>query len=587
MGKTHKSPQGSPSGEPTDNASVASKFTQIRQEEWGLADPDLLASLSRGQRIATPVKAPPEAALLTMEVTSADFVDEDVVVLTGGVSPDEDLPPPHQPSLAERLGQIASFAEPTPPRADVAPPLVWDDEETRLKAPEPEGRLGQVIGSPASDPAWSVLPLEERSYDFQGSLSLEEGASLDAVLSGRQASGASDDRRSKWNISSDDEFVVPTVPPEPIDDFLEAELFEASGPPSLADGVAAIAARLEERTGSHRLARGSGASRNSQSIVHAVSQSSARARRPEPAVIVADDLEPIELPTSELNPYEPGEFDERPTSLMPGVDVQEVLSRPAESIDHRRTTVMPSAAELDDDDHRPTHMMQPIGQQHLHTGDAVPAPIRVADDPLATQPLATPRDEVVALEPEVVHGGAMELRQPHHGMMPAPEPRYGRRIMVIEEPTPHYNYNPQVAEVDPFQASPTIPFMNTAPEPASPLARVSQAPISRPPAADLEGVRNLPLHRGKIDGRLLVLHDPEGEIASKYRLLDFKLRRIAETRPLRTLALTSLRDAFFGPMCQAPWVRGQMLRSLAGLKTGPFGAWPLSVTDAYLKALKS
>ncbi len=46
-----------------------------------------------------------------------------------------------------------------------------------------------------------------------------------------------------------------------------------------------------------------------------------------------------------------------------------------------------------------------------------------------------------------------------------------------------------------------------------------------------------------------------------------------------------MRDAFFGPFCQAPWVRGQMLRSLAGLKTGPFGAWPLSVTDAYLRAL--
>ena len=45
------------------------------------------------------------------------------------------------------------------------------------------------------------------------------------------------------------------------------------------------------------------------------------------------------------------------------------------------------------------------------------------------------------------------------------------------------------------------------------------------------------------------------------------------------------RDALFGPLSRAPWVKGQMLRSLAGLKTGPFGAWPVTVTDAYLRAL--
>lgn len=46
-----------------------------------------------------------------------------------------------------------------------------------------------------------------------------------------------------------------------------------------------------------------------------------------------------------------------------------------------------------------------------------------------------------------------------------------------------------------------------------------------------------------------------------------------------------VRDLIFGPMCRAPWVRGQMLRSLAGLKTGPFGAWPTDVTSPYLAGL--
>lgn len=37
----------------------------------------------------------------------------------------------------------------------------------------------------------------------------------------------------------------------------------------------------------------------------------------------------------------------------------------------------------------------------------------------------------------------------------------------------------------------------------------------------------------------MILRDPEGEIANKYRNLDFKLRQISEQRPLRTVALTS------------------------------------------------
>lgn len=599
-----------PSTDQDGNPDSAS-YAQIREEEWGLAEPDMLAGLAQGHRVATPV-APARHKSETMEVTSADFVHDDVVVLTGGIPPEE-LPPKPAPSLAEKLGAIAAFSEEqqTNRPTAVAAPLVWDDEETRLRNPEGAGRLGQVVGPEHSVPA-PPPPMDPR-YDYEGPMSLAAGASLDAVLSGHSTSGTparvpSEDKRSKWNISSDDEYIVTSAEPiPPYEASAEEALFASSGPPSLADGVAAIAARLEERTAEHQLGRGFGqsssqlarayGSSHSHRAVHrgadspsqnhhpahgseAISASSYPTRNADPidppsnhypthaapsqpappvyaqplppresqpqlgAAIppfgsssntvvhhshppppLPDPVGPIEpeldLNTTEMEPYRAADqaFEERPTSLMPEVEV-EAYARPADAIEHRRTTLIPAAKEE-----------APLPAD-LYAGEAIPAPdLRKGADPMATQPLNS--SDLVVVEPEVMPHSMQLAQQPHA------DPRYGRRIMVIEEPGPQFHQQPVVAELDPFQASPTIPFMNAAPEPARPLARVEHTPPSRPPAAELDGVRNLPLNRGKIDGRLLVLHDPEGEIASKYRLLDFKLRRIAEQRPLRTLALTA------------------------------------------------
>ena len=531
MGPTDKSPKPASS---QDRDNVAAKFTQIREEEWDLADPDLLASLAKGHRVATPVVIP-EAASMTMEVTDADLLGEDVLVL----SPESALVTPRsapQPSLAERLGQIASFSDSQEhhrPTA-IAPPLVWDDEETRLKTPEP-GRLGQIVGGPAPEPMPSHS-FEEANFEYRGPLSLEEGASLDAVLSGSQIPARSEERRSKWNISSDDEFASSNPP---YDD--AQPLFKANGPPSLADGVAAIAARLDERSADRQPAAGD---RISQSLLRAISQSSPRSHRPQelPPEDVGDNYQ-----TTEISPYDARddygyadpqdfEFDERPTALMPGV-AEDDYARPADAMEHRRTTLIPAAS--DDDDIRPTGVLPP--HVDAYVGDPLPEPYPAHSDPSATQPMDSPLDDLHALEPEVVYERGLQLHQPERGIMPGGgEPRYNRRIMVIEDSAPQYNFAQPGSELDPFQASPTIPFMNMAPDPHAPLSRPGEStPPARPPAAELEGVRSLPLHRGKIDGRLLVLHDPEGEIASRYRLLDFKLRRISETRPLRTLALTA------------------------------------------------
>ncbi len=97
---------------------------------------------------------------------------------------------------------------------------------------------------------------------------------------------------------------------------------------------------------------------------------------------------------------------------------------------------------------------------------------------------------------------------------------------------------------DPFTVDPTIPFSISPRRLAAPEDDESGSP----PGAltpfthqrtELEKVTTFPLVPTGIDPHLLVLHDPEGEIANRYRQLDFKLKTIASERPARTVALTS------------------------------------------------
>lgn len=98
---------------------------------------------------------------------------------------------------------------------------------------------------------------------------------------------------------------------------------------------------------------------------------------------------------------------------------------------------------------------------------------------------------------------------------------------------------------DPFLDAPTINY-----EPLSrSLDLPEEDPASSPGAGTALGrpllpgrlsrIRTVALDRYQVNERLMILRDPEGSIANKYRMLDFKLRQIAEQRPVRTVALTA------------------------------------------------
>ncbi len=101
-----------------------------------------------------------------------------------------------------------------------------------------------------------------------------------------------------------------------------------------------------------------------------------------------------------------------------------------------------------------------------------------------------------------------------------------------------------LSDDDPFQEAPTLEYEGPRTyEPARPVSpHADPLALMRPtpPApASLERLTVFPLQAAPDKAHLLVPNDPDSEVASKYRMLDFKLKMIGESRPTRTIALTS------------------------------------------------
>ncbi len=157
----------------------------------------------------------------------------------------------------------------------------------------------------------------------------------------------------------------------------------------------------------------------------------------------------------------------------------------------------------------------------------------------------------------------------HKRVSPLPKTLYGD-----EEDESTTLHDPRIAQQKsavkeddaPFAAAKTMPFIRSIhdPPPAentslTPLGthmptaepeddadafaeEPTQLALQRPTPKKTESITTFSLMPKDLDPKLLVLHDPEGEVASKYRLLDFKLRQLASERPARTVALAGVEE---------------------------------------------
>lgn len=218
----------------------------------------------------------------------------------------------------------------------------------------------------------------------------------------------------------------------------------------------------------------------------------------------------------------PAQVRQEPTSWAADIE-REAAAVEAEFHRAQHRTKAPS-------DHHPTAHLPPYHSPARE--DLLPIPVEPASSPRSHQEAHSDEDEVEVF----THTHA---KPSPHRAAPTSSPGYfGLDRSARERALAH------LTDDDPFQEAPTLEYegprtfepARPAPQHADPLALMRP---SHPAPASLERLTVFPLQAAPDKAHLLVPNDPDSEVASKYRMLDFKLKMIGESRPTRTIALTS------------------------------------------------